>query len=171
MADFVQGLDPAKLVLVETIMSFSISAFTAPSYNLPLFLFGIYVQENSDAIISLKTFTGLLGVSGLFDLLYMANYELHWFVKLVLILIFFLKVPTFLAFGLALRSRGAQFSGLGNNISGNTVWSMPGGFTGFGGGGREGYESVEEPSTNHTKPVAPPPPPQSGQAPGAYQSV
>lgn len=74
MADFIQALDPAKLLLAETVsrpsvilvrrithyalrtaqaLAFIISPFTVPAYNLPIFLFGSYVQESSDAAQSL----------------------------------------------------------------------------------------------------------------------
>jgi len=73
MADFVQGLDPGKLVLsgavrlpipfsfvqssprpVPQVLSFVLGPFAAPAYNLPIFLFGALAHENSDAVLSLK---------------------------------------------------------------------------------------------------------------------
>jgi len=39
---------------LSQILAFLISSSTAPSYNLPLFFFGVYAQENSDAIQSLQ---------------------------------------------------------------------------------------------------------------------
>ncbi|KAF7791858.1 hypothetical protein EIP86_002882 [Pleurotus ostreatoroseus] len=171
MADFVQALDPAKLVLVETVsdtqlwvlvgsaflqfLSFVTSAFDAPVYNLPLFLFGTYAQESAEAVQSSQTFTVLLGASIIYDII--------------------LKVPTALAFAAAIRQRGAQFAGLGfrgNDVQGATVWSMPGGFT--SGGAREGYQSVDEPAEVQVAPPkhsAPPPQPAVQPTPGAYQSV
>jgi hypothetical protein len=70
MADFAQGLDASKLILAETVrifqlsavfvvhpsshthtqmLSFIISPYSAPPYNFPLFLFGLYVQESQEA--------------------------------------------------------------------------------------------------------------------------
>ncbi|KAF5375229.1 hypothetical protein D9758_000261 [Tetrapyrgos nigripes] len=193
--DFVQSLDPSKarlgwsvLVipsqwilgssgsLLQVLDSFLLLMHTSIKYNFPLYLFGFYAQENSEAVQSLQTFTGLLGVSMLYDIIWMIKYEQSGFIKFLTIVLLLLKVPTFLAFGLAARQRGAQFGGLGirgSDLSGPTVWSMPGGFTSSG---REGYQTVDEepplppPPTQHSRPAAPPPP--SGpQAPGAYQSV
>ncbi|OBZ79775.1 hypothetical protein A0H81_01132 [Grifola frondosa] len=176
MADFIQALDPSKLVLIETVLSFATSAFDAPVYNLPIFLFGIYAQENSEAIQSLKAFTGLVGGSLIYDIIWMAKHEQNWFVRMLTIMILILKVPTALAFVTALHQRGAQFSGLGfrgNDLSGATVWSMPGGFTSpLGGGARNGYQTVNDP-VEPPKPTGGAPPTVNAQptAPGAYQSV
>ncbi|EPQ60816.1 hypothetical protein GLOTRDRAFT_135431 [Gloeophyllum trabeum ATCC 11539] len=172
MADFIQGLDPSKLVLAGAVMSFVIAPFTSPSYNLPIFLFGIYAQEQSEATQSMKAVTGFIGVSALFDLIFLfSNGEARWWSKLLVFLIMLLKLPTFVAFGAALRQRGAQFSGLGNNFNGNTVWSMPGGFTSLSGGARDGYESVDDASVNKPQPPVPANNGQNQSAPGAYQSV
>jgi len=158
MADFIQGLDPSKLVLVETVLSFIISPFDAPPYNLAIFLFGSYAQENPESTQSLQTFTGLLSVSAIFDIVWMARNHQSIFVRLITILILILKLPAVLAFGNSLRQRGSQFSGLGirgGDLNGATVWSMPGGFTSAG---REGYQAVDEESTPQYRPK----PPQSG---------
>jgi len=189
MADFIQALDPAKLVLVETALSFISSPFSGPSYNLPIFLFGTYAQENTEATQSLQTFTGLLGASVLFDLYWMFAVEQGIIIKLITIIVFLLKIPTFLAFGTALRARGSgQFGGLGigeGNLNGPTVWSMPGGFT--SGGNDGGYQTVDEesaPQAYKQAPAQPAPPPLTNHslvnslashsappaAPGAYQS-
>ncbi|EEB93479.1 hypothetical protein MPER_07856 [Moniliophthora perniciosa FA553] len=102
--DFIQSLDPSKLVLAGTWFSFILSPFSAPAYNLPIFLFGVYVQENTEAFQSLR--------------------HQHGFIKFLTVVLLILKVPTFLAFGLSLRQRGAQFSGLGiraSDLSGHAV--------------------------------------------------
>ncbi|KII94342.1 hypothetical protein PLICRDRAFT_695347 [Plicaturopsis crispa FD-325 SS-3] len=177
MAEFIQALDPAKLVLAETILSFATAPFTAPPYNLAIFLFGIYAQENAEGYQSLQTFTGLLGASTIFDIIWMSRNSQNGFIKFVTILILILKLPTFFAFASAMRSRGAQFGGLGDRVSGlagPTVWSMPGGFTS---GGHDGYQNVDEEPPNHAppRPSGPPvghaPPPSQPAGPGAYQSV
>lgn len=97
-----------------------ISPFSAPPYNLPIFLFGIYAQENAEAIQSLQVvsvlldcvgdlsnplnpafllflsfaiqFTGLVGASAIADLFWMLKNEQSWFIKLVNVLILILKV-------------------------------------------------------------------------------
>jgi hypothetical protein len=70
--DFVQGLDSSKLVLGGVVsfsiillfrrrqhpswqgLSFFLSVFSSPPYNLPIFLFGAYAQEQTEAIQSLQ---------------------------------------------------------------------------------------------------------------------
>ncbi|KAI0348057.1 hypothetical protein BDW22DRAFT_1341257 [Trametopsis cervina] len=174
MADFIQALDPSKLVLAETVLSFATSAFSAPAYNLPIFLFGTYAQESAEAVQSLQTFTGLVVASIIYDIIWLARNQQNWFIRTLTIIILVLKAPTALAFLAALRQRGSQFSGLsfgGQNLTGATVWSMPGGFTS---GGRDGYQNVDDADlpTPRTSAAPPPPPPSNAQAaPGAYHSV
>ncbi|KAH8997308.1 hypothetical protein EDB92DRAFT_2112052 [Lactarius akahatsu] len=155
MADFVQGLDASKLILAEAALSFVVSPFSSPAYNLPVFLFGLY-------------FSGFLGASALFDIIWFTQNSQNTLVKLISILILLLKGPTFFAFAGTLNSRGVSGINLrGGEFGGTTVWSMPGGFTS---GGREGYQTVESeiqrPVAGNHPPAANPPP-----APGAYQSV
>ncbi|THV04943.1 hypothetical protein K435DRAFT_961660 [Dendrothele bispora CBS 962.96] len=177
--DFVQSLDPSKLVLVGASLSFILSGVRAPPYNFPLYLFGYYAQENSEAVQSLQTFTGLLGVSIIYDIVWMSTNGQHGFIRFLNIVLILLKLPTFLAFGLAARQRGSQFGGSlgvrGGDLSGPTVWSMPGGFTSMG---RDGYQTVDDdipappPQRTSVPPAAPAGPPQApNAAPGAYQSV
>lgn len=70
--DFLRVLDPSKLVLAEAVshthsslkrsqlisyqgLAFFTSIFNdSPSYNLPILLFGLYAQENAEAIQSLQ---------------------------------------------------------------------------------------------------------------------
>ncbi|KIM85211.1 hypothetical protein PILCRDRAFT_66336 [Piloderma croceum F 1598] len=195
MAEWLQQLDPSKLVLGETVLAFAISPFTSPPYNLPIFLFGMYAQENTEGVQSLQTFTGLVGVSVVFDIIYMAQNQQNWFSRMITIFILILKLPTFFACALALRQRGSQFAGLGIrgadlggptgtsyrtimhlntclHIPFCTVWSMPGGFT--SGGGHQGYQTVDEeppiqtprgPASQGRPPQGPPP------APGAQPSA
>ncbi|KAF9241375.1 hypothetical protein BU15DRAFT_44980, partial [Melanogaster broomeanus] len=169
---FRRGLDPAKLALGGTVLSFVISPFAAPVYNLPIFLFGNFAQESSDAVQSLKVFSGLLSASIVFDLIWMINNEQNGFVRFLTILLWLLKIPTAIAFLTALRQRGSQFMGIGDDVHGPTVWSMPGGFTS---GGREGYQTVGDepraPPPPRTNIVAPVPQPAPGVQPGGYQNV
>ncbi|KAG1749980.1 uncharacterized protein EDB91DRAFT_1110698 [Suillus paluster] len=168
MADFIQALDPAKLVLAETALAFIISPFTVPAYNLPIFLFGSYVQESSDAAQSLTLFAGLLSASLFYDVLWMFNNEQAGFLRLLTVVLFLLKIPTAGAFLIAMRQRGGQFPGLGTDINGPTVWSMPGGFTS---GGRDGYQTVEDETPRGPSKAASVPAPQPANQSGAYQAV
>jgi len=174
--DFIQGLDPTKLVQIGTGFAFALTLFNAPSYNFALYLFGCYVQENPEASSTLQTFTGLLGASVVFDLIWLFSNEQHWIGRILLVGLFLVKLPTSLVFFSLLRQRGGQFSGLSaGNLGGATVWSMPGGFTS---NGREGYQNVdEEPFIRsvRTGPAKPRPQPlsepEAQAAPGAYQTV
>ncbi|KAH9849759.1 hypothetical protein C2E23DRAFT_348203 [Lenzites betulinus] len=148
MADFIQALDPSKLVMAGT--------------------------ESAEAVQSLKVFTFLLAGSMFYDIIWMVNHSQNWFIRTVTIILLVLKVPTTFSFVTALQQRGGQFSGLGirgNDLSGATVWSMPGGFTS---GGREGYQNVDSP-VDAPKPLSVPPSQPAQQSavpnPGAYQSV
>ncbi|KAK7064227.1 hypothetical protein R3P38DRAFT_2823144 [Favolaschia claudopus] len=179
--DFVQNLDPSKLTLGLTVLSFIISPFAVPTYNLPIMLFGNVVaqsQESSDGQ-SLQLFAGLLGGSAIFDIIWMSKNEQNGFIRLLTIVLLIAKIPACIAFFLALRQRGGQFAGLGirgGDLSGATVWdSMPGG---FGGGGSNGYQNLdEERPTQFSRPAAPPSMPVPQQtapapaAPGTYQNV
>ncbi|KAI0275059.1 hypothetical protein BC834DRAFT_28103 [Gloeopeniophorella convolvens] len=109
MADFIQTLDASKLILAEAVLSFVISPYSAPTYNLPIFLFGIYAQESQEAAaLSLQVFSGFLGASALFDIVWLIKNYQGTLVKLVSILILLLKVPTFVAFAGTLNSRGVS---------------------------------------------------------------
>lgn len=180
--DFIQSLDPSKLVLAGMTLSFVTSPFAAPPYNLAIFLFGIYVSESSEAFIGLQALTALLGASTIADFIWMLKNSQNGFIKFLTVLLLILKIPTFLAFGNLLRERRTQhgFGSLnipGGDVSGPTIWSMPGGFTS---GGRDGYQSVgDEPAA---QPAAPKPMPATHSvphtaqpsnpvAPGSYQNV
>ncbi|KIY52737.1 hypothetical protein FISHEDRAFT_34818 [Fistulina hepatica ATCC 64428] len=160
--DFIQNLDPARLAQAGTLLSFIVSVSSSPPYNFPLFLFGMYAQENSDAIVSLQAFTGLLIVSILYDFVWMMTNGQHGLARFLSIILLLLKIPTSLSFVYALRRRGNGLGLHGNDMAGATVWSMPGGFTSSG---REGYQTVDEPQS-----VAKPPEPQAA-APRNYQDV
>ncbi|KAF8203652.1 hypothetical protein BJ912DRAFT_940619 [Pholiota molesta] len=173
--DFVQTLDPSKLVLAGTGLSFLLSLAATPPYNLPIFLFGCYAQEATEASQSLQIFTGLLGASTVFDIIWMIVNKQHGLFKFLSVCLLLLKLPTLLAFVNALRQRGSQFGGLGAaNLGGPTVWSMPGGFTS---GGREGYQTVDDDAfvrnvrAGPAVPQKSAPPADLPSAPGAYQSV
>ncbi|EPT04326.1 hypothetical protein FOMPIDRAFT_1028088 [Fomitopsis schrenkii] len=177
MAEFLTRIDTGKLVTVETVLSALTAAFVAPSYNLPIFLFGLYAQEATEAVESLKMFTYLVIGTIPLDIVWMWRNEQGWFIKLLTILVLVLKIPTAMVLATALQTRGGNFSSFSGlrsgDVAGATVWSMPGGFTSSG---REGYQTVDETVDVQTpKPLGttqPPPPPTTQQgAPGAYQNV
>jgi len=175
--DFLRILDPSKLVLTAAGIAFFTIIFNdSPSYNLPIFLFGCYALENAEAIQSLQFFTGMLFVSMIYDIIWMATHWQHGFVRFLSIFLLILKLPTLLAVAFSLRQRGSQFGSLGSSLGGPTVWSMPGGFTS---GGRDGYQTVddtEEPFIRNSRPnqphrMAAPKTSELATAPGTYQSV
>jgi len=139
--DFVQNLDPSKLVLAATGLSFLLTLGASPPYNLPIFLFGCYAQENNAAVQSIQIFTSLLGVSFIFDIIWLIKNEQHGFFKFLSILLLLLKIPTFFAFLMSLRQRGGNLGLSFADSTGPTVWSMPGGFTS---NGREGYQTLDD---------------------------
>ncbi|XP_006454347.1 hypothetical protein AGABI2DRAFT_60230, partial [Agaricus bisporus var. bisporus H97] len=104
--DFVQGLDPSKLVLGGVGLSFFLSLFSSPPYNLPIYLFGVYAQEQTEAIQSQQIFTGLLGASACFDVIWMIRNEQNGFTKFMTVVLALYKIPTFLSFLLVMRQRG-----------------------------------------------------------------
>ncbi|KAJ6519826.1 hypothetical protein C8R45DRAFT_952847 [Mycena sanguinolenta] len=178
--DFLQNLDPSKLTLGLTVLSFIISPFSSAPYNLPIMLFGVATQtQESSEGLALQLFTGLLGGSAIFDIIWMTQNEQNGFVRLLAILLLIGKIPTFISFSLAIRQTGGHFAGLGirgGDLSGATVWdSMPGS---FGGRGNNGYQNLdEERPAQFSRPVPPPsasaaqPAPQAPAAPGSYQTV
>ncbi|KAF8587280.1 hypothetical protein K439DRAFT_1407597 [Ramaria rubella] len=167
MTDYIQNLDANALLTVETGLSLAIAPFASPPYNFPLFLFGIYTQERSEPSESSKLFTGLLGMSAILDFIWLFRRDQNGFSKAVSILILILKVPTFFA---AQRGSGAiGFPG------GETVWSMPGGFS--GGGNQGAYQTLgDDLESARPIPRASPPAPlapvaaQPPTAPGGYQT-
>jgi len=175
MADFVQGLDPSKLVFFGTVLSAVIAPFSSPSYNLPIFLFGTLVQEVPDAPQSLRSFIALLGASVVFDIIWLARNQQGVLTRILTIVLLISKVPIWLAFANGLRQAGGSFGGLNigsRDLGGATVWSMPGGFTSTA----SGYQPVDEPAQpqNVSRPPVPAPAPaptQSQAQSGTYQSV
>ncbi|KAG9311261.1 hypothetical protein JVU11DRAFT_8346 [Chiua virens] len=135
MADFMQGLDPGKLILSGATLAFLISPFSAPSYNLPIFLFGALVHESSDAFQSLKLFAGLLSASSPFRhhlgvqqrAKHPRQTPLHPLVAAQSTLFAsdaeserspLVQIPTTLTVVTSLRQRGSQFMGIGADVHG-----------------------------------------------------
>jgi len=175
MADFVQRLDPSRLVSFGIVLSALIAPFSSPSYNLPIFLFLALVQEIPDTPQSLQSFVALLGGSIVMDIIWLARNSQGGFSRTISIILLISKVPTCLAFANGLRQAGASFGGLNigsSDLGGATVWSMPGGFTSTAGG----YQPVDEPAApqniSRPPPSAPAPVPTQPQPQsGTYQSV
>lgn len=95
------------------ILSFILSPFAAPAYNLPIFLFGTLVHESSDAPQSLKLvrcphvplcpysqlkllpqFCGTLTASILFDIIWVFRHEQNTLSRILLFLLWLLKART-----------------------------------------------------------------------------
>ncbi|KZO93551.1 hypothetical protein CALVIDRAFT_540001 [Calocera viscosa TUFC12733] len=185
------ALDVRALLQVQAALSFATAAFHNPSYNLALFLFGVYAVDQTTLNEPLRLFAGMLAVSLVWDLIWMIRNSQAILVRLISILILILKVPTLSTTVASLRQRGDYLaSRLGTgDLGGSTIWTMPGGFT-----RQAGYDSLD--SGEAAGPYAdtsagpadvsripqvvnaprPPPPqsrpqPPSGAAPGAYESV
>ncbi|KAG8930254.1 hypothetical protein FRC03_008768 [Tulasnella sp. 419] len=172
MSNPFQNLDSASLILVQTSFAFIVSPFTAPVYNLPLFLFGFYAVDKTDSNDPLRLFSGLLGLSVLFDVIWLMRQDHHALIGFLIVVNMLIKIPTFLSLLAALRHRGDSLGsfgrGEGGSLGGNTVWSMPGAFS----ANKPGYQNIEDdleegaqPATS-TRPTAPPP----GPSPHSHQS-
>lgn len=169
-------LDAAALVLIETSLAFITAPFTSPTYNFPLFLFGIYATENKESSEPLRLFSALVGLSFLFDLIWLFRHDYNGLIGFIVVIAMLGKIPTFYMILLSLRHRGLAFgSVLGrggeDQIAGpNTVWQMPGGFT----GPKQGYQNIDEDlETAPGAPSQPPPPPPSnlpGPSPVSHQA-
>ncbi|KAF8604969.1 hypothetical protein BDV93DRAFT_521861 [Ceratobasidium sp. AG-I] len=135
-----QQLDPNSLVFALTTLSFITSPFKAPHYNLPVNLFGLYALDKTESNEPLRLYTGMTGVSIIFDIVYMWRHEQNGFIKFLTIILTVAKVPTFLIMLQTLKARGDQYaSSIGAGVGGfqsQTVWSMPGGYR------QSGYETV-----------------------------
>jgi len=141
------SLDAPSLILIQTSFAFIVTPFTAPVYNFPLFLFGQYASDKTDSNEPYRLFLGMLGLSVLFDLIWLINQDWSRMIGILVILNMLLKGPTFFATLTALRFRGDRFGALGGGAgegesvaTGNPVWSMPGGFT----GGKSGYQNIDD---------------------------
>ncbi|KAG8881262.1 hypothetical protein FRB98_004448 [Tulasnella sp. 332] len=161
------SLDAPSLILIQTSIAFIVTPFTAPVYNFPLFLFGQYASEKTDTNEPLRLFSGMLGLSILFDFIWLLREDWNKLIGLLIIINMMVKGPTFFAVLTALRFRGDRFGGLGDSGgggslssgAGNTVWSMPGAFS----GGKPGYQNIDDdleeaaPAPSTAPPRQPPP--------------
>ncbi|EJD47776.1 hypothetical protein AURDEDRAFT_102466 [Auricularia subglabra TFB-10046 SS5] len=167
-ADFAAGLDSTNLVLLQTGLTLATAAGKSPSYNFPLFLYGLYAHERADSSESLRTFTGMLGASVLLDIIWLASTSgVHGLVKAVVVLVLLLKVPTVWATMNTLRARGDQFGPLG--LRTDTVWSMPGGFPTSSAPGA--YQTLGGDRDLESSPAPVPAPPMPKPVPAIPQSV
>ncbi|KDQ09207.1 hypothetical protein BOTBODRAFT_117503 [Botryobasidium botryosum FD-172 SS1] len=104
-------LDAQSLVLLQTTISFITAPFNAPSYNFPLFLFGIYATDNTNSNEPLRLFSVLVGASGVLDIIWLIKTtDQSGFIAMLSFINLLLKAPTFFAILVALRHRGAGFS-------------------------------------------------------------
>lgn len=178
-----QQLDPNSLVFALTTLSFVISPFRSPRYNLPVNLFGLYALDKTESNEPLRLYTGMTGVSIVFDIIYMWRHEQNGFIKILTIILTIAKLPTFLIMLQTLKARGDQYaSSIGAGVGGfqsQTVWSMPGGYR------QSGYETVGDdlesaapqppraPATNpshHHQPLQQQPQAPQPAVPGGYQA-
>ncbi|KAG8998508.1 hypothetical protein FRB94_006853 [Tulasnella sp. JGI-2019a] len=142
------SLDASSLILIQTSLAFIVTPFTAPVYNFPLFLYGLYAVEKTDSNEPLRLFSGMVGLSVLFDFIWLFRQDWNSLIGLLIIINMMVKGPTFFAVLTALRFRGDRFGALGDrgegdslpSTAGNTVWSMPGGFS----GGKPGYQNIDD---------------------------
>ncbi|CCA69413.1 hypothetical protein PIIN_03313 [Serendipita indica DSM 11827] len=135
--EFIQALDSNFLVLIHAGVAFITSAWVSPTYNLPIFLFGIYAQNYIESHEPLRMFVGFVGVSWLLDLIWLFNNDPATLIKILIILAWMLKMLTFASLLLGLRRRsGGGLPGLGDYTHAETVWNMPtpgGAYTSTGG--------------------------------------
>ncbi|KAG8710964.1 hypothetical protein FRC08_016495 [Ceratobasidium sp. 394] len=158
-----QQLDPNSLVFALTTLSFITSPFKAPHYNLPINLFGLYALDKTESNEPLRLYTGMTGVSIVFDIIYMWRRDQNGFIKLLTILLTIGKIPTFLIMLQTLKARGDQYASSfgGAGFQGQTVWSMPGGYR------QSGYETVGD----DLETAAPQPPPQTNPTSHHHQPI
>ncbi|KAG9045059.1 hypothetical protein FS837_007106, partial [Tulasnella sp. UAMH 9824] len=122
-------LDVAALVLVQTSLAFITAPFTSPTYNFPLFLFGIYATENKESSEPLRLFSALVGLSFLFDLIWLFRHDYNGLIGFILVIA----------------------------MLGKVVWSMPGGFAGPKPGYQNIDEDLETAPGAPSQPPPPPP--------------
>ncbi|KAB5594285.1 hypothetical protein CTheo_2215 [Ceratobasidium theobromae] len=147
-----QQLDPNLLVFGLTTLSFVISPFKAPEYNLPVNLFGVYALDRTESNEPLRLYTIMTGVSVFFDIIFMWRHAQNGFVKFFTIILTIGKIPTFLIMLQTLKARGDQYAHSfgGGGFQSQTVWSVPGGYR------QGGYDPVGD---DLETPAPPPPPP------------
>jgi len=163
MAEFINALDPASLTLLQAGVALVLSPFSFPSYNLPVFLYGLYTLEKADSFEPLRIFTGFVGTSFFLDIFWFfteTGSNQSGFLRFLTILNLLLKIPTFFALLVSLRRRGDPFGdGLHRRgpVESSTVWSMPGTYQAAGGDLGESTNINVAPAAGTTS-VAPPPP-------------
>jgi len=158
MAELIEHLDSKVLLYVGSGISFINSAFVAPVYNFPLYLFSIYAYERENNSDSLRYATGMMAVSLVLDFIWLLKTSgQNGFNKAFSIILLVLKAPTVLAMINLLRTRGSGigFGETGSLSGGNTIWSMPGGF-GSGGGGYQAVGGDRDDDIEQARPAPPP---------------
>lgn len=132
-------LEARNILQVQTALSMVIAAWSAPPYNLALHLFGVYAIDQTASNDHLRLFAVLLGLSAIWDIVWMARHDQGGFIRFVSILILVIKLPSLSTVVASLRQRGDFFASRlsAGDLGGSTIWSMPGGFT------RQGYDSLD----------------------------
>ncbi|KAI9244506.1 hypothetical protein BY458DRAFT_529622 [Sporodiniella umbellata] len=125
----------ASLIAVHLFLSLLSSVTINPSYNVPIFFFGIWAYNYRESTSPLKTFTGALGLSVVLDVVWLIarpalQESLSGFVTFMSIISLILKPVTLFAATRQLQERGDVLS------AGN--WTeAPGAFPG-------GYQNVRD---------------------------
>ncbi|KIM34019.1 hypothetical protein M408DRAFT_89504 [Serendipita vermifera MAFF 305830] len=159
--DFIDALDPSSLTLLHAGIAFVLSPFVSPTYNLPVFLYGLWAVQVTETYEPLRVFAGFVGTSLLLDVIWLFNNDPATLVKIILILTWLFKILTFLSIMVSLRHRGDRFgaslptAGEFNNRA-QTVWNMPtpGGLGAYSAvGGDSGAEHPAKPLPNAPSPA------------------
>ncbi|KAG8911380.1 hypothetical protein FRC01_005736, partial [Tulasnella sp. 417] len=80
------NLDASALVLIQTSLAFITAPFTSPTYNFPLFLFGIYATENKESSEPLRLFSALVGLSVLFDFIWLLRHDYNGLIGFIIVI-------------------------------------------------------------------------------------
>ncbi|KAG8951963.1 hypothetical protein FRC04_005296 [Tulasnella sp. 424] len=176
------NLDVSALVLIQTSLAFITAPFTSPTYNFPLFLFGIYAAENKESNEPLRLFSALVGLSVLFDFIWLLRHDYNGLIGFIVVIAMLGKVcdpsgqslapPDDASSSLHVTHRNVVLLSEVSLVEAlrirwqppiQAMWSMPGNF----GGPKPGYQNIDE--DLETAPGAasqPPPPPPPSNIPG-----
>ncbi|KAK9695487.1 hypothetical protein K7432_012937 [Basidiobolus ranarum] len=105
ITDFAREVDPSRLLGMHSTLGLLACISDSPSYNLPIYLFGIWAYQDHQATSSMKLFTFMLVGSVALDILYLVKHEWAWF-GLFTILSLVLKPVTILSSVQNLQVRG-----------------------------------------------------------------
>ncbi|ORX88556.1 hypothetical protein K493DRAFT_319379 [Basidiobolus meristosporus CBS 931.73] len=119
VTDFAREVDLSRLLGMHSTLGLLACMSDAPSYNLPIYLFGMWAYQDHQATGSMKLFTFMLAGSLVLDILYLIKHEWTWF-ALFTILSLALKPITILSSTQNLQIRGdpVDTSNWASNIPG-----------------------------------------------------